>query len=167
MFNNEDCIELKKFIYVNFPDIYFFVKDTDLCIYMLGGAVKDIINNIKPKDLDFVILNYNNNYNYVDDFIKILPNTYKINKNKFGGTKINTQKIEIDIWQTNDLYKAIEYNLDGLFYDINQNKIISFGYVHGIENSMLIQLNDNNKGIIDELKRQKRINKLMSMLKEV
>lgn len=165
MFNKNDCINLKNFIFDNFPDIFHFAESDDFCIYMSGGAVKDVINQTRPKDLDFVILSYDNNHDYVCDFIKTLPHTYTISKNKFNGTKINNGKTQIDIWQTNDLYKSVEYNLDGLFYDIRQNKLISFGYVHGIENSVLIQLNNNNKGLIDESKRQNRINKLTSLIK--
>lgn len=38
--------------------------------------------------------------------------------NKLGGYKIYNNSVVVDLWNTNDLLKSIEYNIEGLFYDI-------------------------------------------------
>lgn len=109
-------------------------------VYLIGGAIRDLIFAKKPKDLDFVVLN-NSNMEWLKEVFSKFNIKYTINN--LGGLKLDYNDIEIDIWTTNDLYDSIQYNVDGLFYSINQKKLISLTFDDFIQNS-LREVNDRN-----------------------
>lgn len=121
----------------NFNQVYDFKFKGQL--YLVGGAVKDILIGKEPKDLDFVILSYRESN--IKDFIN--KHEFNYNQNSFGGYKLLYNFLKIDMWQTNDLFKIVKYNLDGLFYDVVNKQIISFGFIDGIENNELIEINSS------------------------
>ena len=45
--------------------------------------------------------------------------------NKFGGFKLKYNGLEIDLWLSDDLFSAIQYNVDGLFYDLSNRALVS------------------------------------------
>lgn len=96
--------------------------------YLIGGAIRDVMINKKPRDLDFVI--YCNNEKVIDDFIKKFIDMYnlKYSLNHFNGYKIKYNNIDIDLWYTKDLFNSIEYNADGLLYDIESHSLISLTF---------------------------------------
>ena len=80
----------------------------------------------------------------------------KFEINKLGGYKIFYNDIIVDLWSTNDLLKSIEYNIEGLFYDVKNDLLIPFGYYDAIENG-LRQINPNNNILDDEKKKNRKV----------
>lgn len=140
--NENDWIleqKLKKYI-----DDYFYparvisiLADT----YLIGGAIRDLILNKKPKDLDFVVLG-NNNMNWILQVLEKFNITYRYNK--FGGLKIDYKGTIIDLWTTDDLFSAIQYNVDGLFFNLKSNRFISFTFNDFCENGLKLVNEENN-----------------------
>ncbi|MBR1416908.1 MAG: hypothetical protein IJ572_03735 [Bacilli bacterium] len=96
--------------------------------YLIGGAIRDIMLNKTPRDLDFVISS--NDFVEVDSYIKKFIYKYNLSYtlNHFNGYKILYKGIEIDLWYTKDLFDSIEYNGDGLLYDIEHHQLISLTF---------------------------------------
>lgn len=146
--------------------IEFIYTDFLSEIYLVGGAVRNLLMNKNPKDIDIVVLSDS------DEEIISLINKYnlKYKKNSFNGYKIYYQDIEIDIWNSNDLYKCIEYNVEGLFYNIKHQLFIPFGFYQAIETKQLKKINSDNE--LNKKSNRKTINtirkeKLLKTLKEV
>lgn len=111
--------------------------------YLIGGAICDTMINSNIRDLDFVIHSYNTDY--VEDFIKRFINKYHLDYslNHFNGYKIKYNDTEIDLWHTNDLYDSIEYNADGLLYNVQEHKLVSITFDDFLKNG-LKRINNNN-----------------------
>lgn len=140
--------KVRKYIIENFP---LAIEISNIApIFLIGGALRDIELLTPPKDLDFVVLSD------TDEIIKtfIEKNNLKYKINKLGGYKIYNNTVVVDLWNTNDLLKSIEYNIEGLFYDIKNDYIIPFGYYDALENGLRI-INPNNN-INEEEKISKR-----------
>ena len=114
---------LENYIKDKFPIAYIISKSAP--IYLLGGAIRDLILAKKPKDLDFIVLGNEYSNSILEIFQK-----YNINfsYNRFGGYKINYHDTQIDLWTNNDLYSAIQYNVDGLFFYLKDNILLSFTF---------------------------------------
>ena len=131
----KNLIKLK--LSIDFPQIleYKFTNPT----YMIGGAIKDIILGLDYKDLDFIQL--------TDDKSEILDfiNNYRFNtkKNSFGDDKIILDYITVDFFKINDLYEILEFDFDGLIYDITNSRIISIGYFNAIKNGHATRINSS------------------------
>ena len=110
-------------------------------IYLLGGCIRDLINANNPKDLDFVIVGKEHS-----DFIKLLIDNLNIEYrlNRFGGYKLNYNGMEIDLWLTDDLFSSIQYNVDGLFYDIKNNNLLSLTFDDFLKNGIKEVNKENN-----------------------
>ena len=110
-------------------------------IYLLGGAIRDLIYAKIPKDLDFVVLGEEN-----IDFILQLFERFNINYklNKLGGFKFEYKNVEIDLWLSNDLFSSIQYNVDGIFFDLQNNSLISLTFEDFVNNGLKLVNNDNN-----------------------
>ena len=109
--------KVRKYIIENFP---LAIEISNIApIFLIGGALRDIELLTPPKDLDFVVLSD------TDEIIKtfIEKNNLKYKINKLGGDKIYNNSVVVDRWNTNDLLKSIEYNIEGLFYDIKNDYI--------------------------------------------
>lgn len=128
-------------------------------IFLIGGALRDIENNITPKDLDFVVLDKTNT------IVKLFIDRFNLNYtiNKLGGYKISYNGTTIDLCSTDDLLKSIEYNIEGLFYDVKSGFLLPFGYIDALENGLRV-INPNNN-INDETKRKSRKLKLENYIK--
>ena len=114
---------------------------SNICpIYLIGGSIRDLMYAKKPKDLDFVVLNKEN----IDWVLQVFNKfNIKYTYNKFGGFKIKYNDLEVDLWLTNDLYSAIEYNVDGLLFDLKTNQLISLTFDDFINNGLKL-INSNN-----------------------
>lgn len=114
-------------------------------IYLVGGGIRDLINAKKPKDLDFVALGDNK------DFILDIFKAYDIvpSYNRFLGYKFDYNDTTIDLWLAEDLFSAIQYNVDGLLFDIKNKSMISLTFNDFQKNGLRIvnPLNniDNNR----------------------
>lgn len=104
-------------------------------VFLVGGSIRSISLNEQIKDLDFVFLD---SYNTVNNYILEFINNYSLNYtfNEYGGYKINYNGFMVDLWKTKDLLYAIQFNADGLFYDIHNNYLITFGIYDALENGL-------------------------------
>ncbi len=93
-------------------------------IYLVGGGIRDLIGAKRPKDLDFVVLGDNK------DFILDIFNAYDIvpSYNRFLGYKFDYNDTTIDLWLAEDLFSAIQYNVDGFLFDVKNKSMISLTF---------------------------------------
>ena len=93
-------------------------------IYLVGGGIRDLIDAKKPKDLDFVVLGDNK------DFILDIFKVYDIvpSYNRFLGYKFDYNDTTIDLWLAEDLFSAIQYNVDGILFDVKNKSMISLTF---------------------------------------
>ena len=140
-FENNTTLEsrLENYIKDKFPIAYIISKSAP--IYLLGGAIRDLILAKESKDLDFIVLGNEYSNSILEIFQK-----YNINfaYNRFGGYKINYHGTQIDLWTNNDLYSAIQYNVDGLFFYLNDNILLSFTFDDFKKNGLRLINKDNN-----------------------
>ena len=136
-FNLEDRLEgyIKKYFYPA------YTISTLAPIYLIGGAIRDLMNARCPKDLDFVVVG-KQNLEWVMDVFNGFEIEYIFNR--FGGYKFNYNGTEIDLWLTNDLFSAMEYNVDGLLFDVKNNSLLSLTFDDFIDNGLRKINNDNN-----------------------
>lgn len=153
---NDNKYKISDYLKQIFPQIYNFKFSGE--IYLIGGAVRDIIEDKPPKDLDLILLSDNPN---IEEFL--IENRLEYRKNSFDGYKILFKNITIDMWAVNDILKAIQYNLDGLMYNVKYDIIIPFGYIDGMEKKRLIVLNSNNEHP-DAERRRNRKEKLLRLV---
>lgn len=130
--------EIRKNIEKYFPIIFDIPNNYN--VFLVGGSIRSISINQQIKDLDFVFLD---SYNTVGDYILHFINDYSLNYtfNEYGGYKVDYNGFMVDIWKTKDLLYAVQFNADGLFYDIHNNYLITFGIYDALENG-LRQLNE-------------------------
>ena len=132
-------MRLENYIKNHFYPAYTISK---LCpIYLLGGSIRDLMYAKKPKDLDFVVLNEENL-----DFVMQVFEKFNIKHrlNKFEGYKLKYKNEEIDLWLANDLFSAIQYNVDGLFFDLQTNSLISLTFEDFVNNELRLVNDENN-----------------------
>lgn len=94
-------------------------------IYLVGGSIHDLIYAKQPKDLDFVVLGKNN-----QDWILEVLEKYSIpyQLNKLGGYKLLYQGMKIDLWLSDDLFSSIQYNVDGILFELQTNRLVSLTF---------------------------------------
>lgn len=140
-FTNDLTLEMRLENYIK-KHFYIAYIISELCpIYLLGGAIRDLIYAKKPKDLDFVVFGKEN----IDFIIQVLAKfNIKYNFNKFGGFKFEYKNTTIDLWITDDLFSSIQYNIDGLFFNLNDNSLLSLTFEDFIYNGLKLVNNNNN-----------------------
>lgn len=114
---------LKKYITNHFYPAYIISRLAP--IYLVGGSIRDLICAKIPKDMDFVVLGKEQ----LDWVLKVLK-AFHINYdlNRFGGYKFTYQNTKIDLWLTEDLFSAMQYNVDELYFDLRTNSLLSFTF---------------------------------------
>jgi len=115
--NLEVCIH--EYIKSHFPPAYQISEFAP--IYLLGGGIRDLMFMKVPKDLDFFVLGQKH-LDYILSIFKELHIEYTFNS--FGGFKFNYQGTIIDLWLTDDIYSGVQYNVDGLFFDLQTNSLV-------------------------------------------
>lgn len=110
-------------------------------IYLLGGAIRDLIYAKKPKDLDFVVLG-KENINFVLQVFEKFNIKYCFNR--FGGFRFYYDNTKIDLWLSDDLFSSIQYNVDGLFFDLKNNALLSLTFEDFINNGLKLVNSQNN-----------------------
>lgn len=110
-------------------------------VYLVGGAIRDLICAKNPKDLDFVVLGKDNLEWVLSVFDKF---DIKYELNRFGGFKFVYKNTAIDLWLSDDLFSAIQYNVDGIFYDLKNQKLLSLTFDDFIKNGLKLVNPDNN-----------------------
>lgn len=133
--------------------------------YIVGGFLRDALIKKEPKDLDMVILN-GNKQNILNN-IKSLKLEYALNA--FGDYKITYNNKKIDIWPVKNLIDAIEFNIDGLFYDIKEKRFVDIGFIDAMEQNSVIRINtlEDNPYMNCKDDRVKKILKEMELLKNI
>jgi len=130
--------KLRTLIEERFPLIYWISLGYQT--YLVGGAIRStLLGNDDINDLDFVILT---NKDILKNTLSKLDPQYK--KNEYGSYKVNYDGVEVDLWCTSDLFDTIEYNADGLLYDIHSNKVISLTFNDFIKNGLKLINKDKN-----------------------
>ena len=110
-------------------------------IYLVGGGIRDLIYAKKPKDLDFVVLG-KEHYDWVIDILKTCKIDYELNK--FGGYKFSYNSIEVDLWIAEDLFSSMQYNVDGLYFNLNTNSLLSLTFNDFYNNGLKVINEENN-----------------------
>lgn len=130
--------------------------------YLIGGSILDILLEHEFRDLDFLFLS--NNDKDAEKFLKkfIEDNNFSYSMNHFNGYKINYKSTEIDLWHTDDIFNSIEYNADGILYDVENSNLISLSFNDYLKNGpiKIHHTSDNN------LKSEKRLVKLQNYYME-
>jgi len=153
--------KIEKYINEKFKPIYAISMIYPT--YLIGGSIIDILLDNEPRDLDFVILSHDSNTidEYLQKFIGKFQLNYKLNH--FNGYKIIYNDYEIDLWHTKDLLSSIEYNADGILYDIENKNLISISFDDYLKNGPKRINNtkdNNNKSNTRYLKLERKYNEL-------
>jgi len=123
--------------------------------YIVGGFLRSVILNREIKDLDIVILNGN-----LDNILKnINDNKLDYIINRFGGVKIKFNNKYVDIWSANNLIEAIEYDFEGLFFDIYNKKFLDIGFTQAIKVGKVTEINLKNRVEEYYKERENKLNK--------
>lgn len=139
-FSRDLCLEdrLKKYIEKSFYPAFVIAHLSD--IYLLGGSIRDLIFAKEPQDLDFVVLGKENK-----EWVLQVLNKFNVNYeiNRLGGYKFTYNGTKVDLWLSDDLFSSIEYNVDGLFYNLKNNSMLSVTFQDFMDNN-LRKVNENN-----------------------
>lgn len=130
---------LQKYIKKHFYPAYIIANLAP--IYLVGGSIRDLIYAEKPKDLDFVVLG-EENLDWVLRVFKAYNIEYKLNK--FGGFKFTFKDTVIDLWLSNDLFASMQYNVDGLYFDLKTNDLLSLTFDDFNRNGLKLINPENN-----------------------
>lgn len=130
-------------------------------IFLLGGAIRNLILNKKVKDLDFNILT-----DEVDECEKDIASFIKSNNlnyayNIFGGYKFLYNDMEVDIFAINDFAESAKYSIDGAAYDINNREFLIQGTINSLQSRKILRVKNlikKNENFIDANRRRKLIN---------
>ena len=130
---------LKNYIKKNFYPAYAIAQLAP--VYLVGGAIRDLMYAKRPKDLDFVVLG-RENLEWVRMVMEKFGICYEFNR--FGGFKFNYNGLAIDLWLSDDLFSAMQYNVDGLFFDLRNNSLLSLTFDDFIQNGIRLVNSENN-----------------------
>lgn len=128
-------------------------------VYLVGGAIRDLMYAKHPKDLDIVVIGKEHKDWVLEVFDKF---NIKYTYNKFGSYKIKYDDTTIDLWLSDDLFDSIQYNVDGIIFDLRTNSLLSLTFNDFINNGINL-VNDKNN---IENGREKKLTKFASNFKK-
>lgn len=132
-------MRLQNYINNHFYPAYIIAKLAP--IYLVGGSIRSLIYAKKPKDMDFVILG-KEQLDWVLKVFKACNIDFKLNR--FGGYKFIYDNAEVDLWLAEDLFSSMQYNVDGLYFDLRTNSLLSLTFDDFNKNGLkLINLENN------------------------
>lgn len=91
--------------------------------------------------MDFVVLG-KEQLNWVLNVFKVYGINFKLNK--FGGYKFVYEDIEIDLWLTEDLFSAFQYNVDGILFELGTKSLLFINFNDFLENGLKVVNEENN-----------------------
>lgn len=117
------AMRLENYINNHFYPAYTIAKLAP--IYLVGGSIRCLICAEKPKDMDFIVLGKE----HLDWVLKVFK-AYNIDfkLNRFGGYKFIYGDTEVDLWLAEDLFSSMQYNVDGLYFDLRTNSLLSLTF---------------------------------------
>lgn len=142
-FKNQASIKIREILALN-PEFQHFVWELLVYgkIYIVGGFLRDIINQRASRDIDMII---DLPHNTIEDLLKKSILSYKFNR--LNGVKIKLNDFEVDLWSIennwafkNDLVKKNEdyilsgiangcfYNFDSIVFNINSKEFNASNY---------------------------------------
>ncbi len=133
------AMRLQNYINNHFPPAYTIAKLAP--IYLVGGSIRCLIYAKKPKDMDFIVLGKEQ----LDWVLKVFK-TYNIDskRNRFGGYKFTYDDTEVDLWLAEDLFSSMQYNVDGLYFDLRTNSLLSLTFDDFNKNGLRVINPENN-----------------------
>jgi hypothetical protein len=150
---DEKKVRLRNMLYSDSlgKDIHVFLNDPlwkEMRGFLVGGAVRDALENKIPRDLDIMVEGEDENAlrSLID------RNRVQFTKNAFNGYKLIFKNLTVDIWFTKDhyifkdhLYKRAKINLaratflnyDSLVYDLQKHTLNTRFFDECIEKGVL------------------------------
>lgn len=128
----------------NYISSHFYLAYTIFAlapIYLVGGSIRNLMFAERPKDMDFVVLGKEHL-----DWVLMVLQSYHIDfsLNRFGGYKFIYGDTEIDLWVTDDLFSSMQYNVDGLYFDLRTNSLFSLTFDDFDKNGLKLVNSENN-----------------------
>lgn len=132
-------MRLQNYINIHFYPAYTIAKLAP--IYLVGGSIRHLIYAKKPKDMDFTVLG-KEQLDWVLKVFKAYNIDFKLNR--FGGYKFIYDDTEIDLWLADDLFSSMQYNVDGLYFDLRTNSLLSLTFDDFNKNGLKLINPENN-----------------------
>lgn len=133
------AMRLENYINNHFYPAYTIAKLAP--IYLVGGSIRCLIYAKKPKDMDFIVLG-KEHLDWVLKVFKAYNIDYKFNR--FGGYKFIYGDTEVDLWLAEDLFSSMQYNVDGLYFDLRTNSLLSLTFDDFYKNGLKLINSENN-----------------------
>ncbi len=132
-------MRLRNYVNNHFYPAYVIAKFAP--IYLVGGSIRCLIYAKRPKDMDFVVLGMEQ----LEWVLKVLK-AYNIDfkPNRFGGYKFTYNDTEVDLWLAEDLFSSMQYNVDGLYFDLRTNSLLSLTFDDFNRNGLRLINPENN-----------------------
>lgn len=132
-------MRLQKYINNHFAPAYTIAKLAP--IYLVGGSIRSLIYAQKPKDMDFIVLG-EEQLDWVLKVFKAYNIDFKLNR--FEGYKFTYEDTEVDLWLAEDLFSSMQYNVDGLYFDLRTNSLLSLTFDDFNKNGLKLINPENN-----------------------
>lgn len=133
------AMRLENYINNHFYLVYTIAKLAP--IYLVGGSIRSLIYAKKPKDMDFIVLGKE----HLDWVLKVFK-AYNIDfkLNRFGGYKFIYGDTEVDLWLAENLFSSMQYNVDGLYFDLRTNSLLSLTFDDFHKSGLKLINSENN-----------------------
>ncbi len=142
-------MRLKRYIKDKFYPAYVIAHLAP--VYLVGGSIRDLMMAKAPKDLDFIVVG-NEHKEWVLKVLERFGITYSFNR--FGGMKFTYNDTSIDLWTADDLFSSMQYNVDGLYYDLSADRLLSLTFADFVHKGLREVNPDNNIDVGREKKLQ-------------
>ncbi|QWV97760.1 hypothetical protein KP005_00235 [Geomonas nitrogeniifigens] len=121
-------------------------------LVLFGGAIRDILDDVKPRDYDFVV-------NKPSVPLDKLLEKYSHKRNSFGGYKVELPNFELDVWLLNDtwafreryfepnvrnLKDSVFLNIDSILIELKNGTVFANGFEDAVSTNTLEIVFDKN-----------------------
>lgn len=91
--------------------------------------------------MDFIVLG-EEQLDWVLKVFKAYNIDFKLNR--FEGYKFTYEDTEVDLWLAEDLFSSMQYNVDGLYFDLRTNSLLSLTFDDFNKNGLKLINPENN-----------------------